>query len=376
TVADRGEARKALGRRCAQCRALRRGRGPADGRAHAVRRAGSAHCRSHRARRACAGHRHEQVGPGRASSRRDAQAARGSRPLAGAGQGRAGRRSVGADRGGTRSTHAGRRRRACALEQAHRHQRAQPLAGRGRSRPSAAGGIRPAYPAGLRYPAEEPAAKLRTVHQPRGRHTRRLPSLPGQQPARYVRFARYADPARAAREEEALLEEEVTGTVGRRGNQSMTETHPLGPARRAAFIFVFITVLLDMLAIGIVVPVLPKLVVDFLAGDAARAAEIYGVFGTVWALMQFLFSPVHGALSAPFVPPPLTLIPPFGLGLDYILMALAPNLWWLFLGRVISGISAASISTAYAYIADVTPSDLRSARFGLLGVAFGAGFVL
>jgi len=156
----------------------------------------------------------------------------------------------------------------------------------------------------------------------------------------------------------------------------MTETHPLGPARRAAFIFVFITVLLDMLAIGIVVPVLPKLVVDFLAGDAARAAEIYGVFGTVWALMQFLFSPVHGALSDRFGRRPVILISNFGLGLDYILMALAPNLWWLFLGRVISGISAASISTAYAYIADVTPSDLRSARFGLLGVAFGAGFVL
>src|SRR5713101_1782323 len=155
----------------------------------------------------------------------------------------------------------------------------------------------------------------------------------------------------------------------------MTETQPAAP-RRAAFIFVFITVLLDMLALGIVIPVLPKLVVDFLAGDTARAAEIYGIFGTVWALMQFLCSPVHGSLSDRFGRRPVILISNLGLGLDYFLMALAPNLWWLFLGRVISGISAASIATSYAYIADVTPPELRSARFGMLGVAFGAGFVL
>ena len=155
----------------------------------------------------------------------------------------------------------------------------------------------------------------------------------------------------------------------------MTEPQPSTP-RRAAFLFVFITVLLDMLALGVVIPVLPKLVVDFLAGDAARAAEIYGVFGTVWALMQFVFSPVHGALSDRFGRRPVILLSNFGLGLDYILMALAPNLWWLFVGRIISGIAAASISTAYAYIADVTPPAQRAARFGMLGVAFGAGFVL
>ncbi len=154
----------------------------------------------------------------------------------------------------------------------------------------------------------------------------------------------------------------------------MTETQPSAPPR-AAFIFVFITVLLDMLAIGIVVPVLPKLVVDFLAGDTARAAVIYGVFGTAWALMQFVASPVHGALSDRFGRRPLILLSNLGLGLDYILMALAPNLWWLFAGRVISGIAAASIATSYAYIADVTPPAQRAARFGLLGVAFGAGFV-
>lgn len=155
----------------------------------------------------------------------------------------------------------------------------------------------------------------------------------------------------------------------------MTEPTPPAP-RRAAFAFVFVTVLLDMFAIGIIIPVLPKLVEDFMGGDTARAAIVYGVFGTAWALMQFLFSPVLGSLSDRFGRRPIILLSNFGLGLDYILMALAPNLRWLFLGRVISGITAASVSTAGAYIADVTPPEQRAAKFGLLGAAFGAGFVV
>lgn len=146
--------------------------------------------------------------------------------------------------------------------------------------------------------------------------------------------------------------------------------------REAAFVFIFATVLLDMLAIGIVIPVLPKLVVDFVGGDTQQAAKIFGVFGTAWALMQFLFSPFQGSLSDRFGRRPVILISNFGVGLDYVLMALAPTLGWLLVGRVISGITAASISTAYAYVADVTPQDKRAARFGLLGAAFGAGFVL
>ncbi len=155
----------------------------------------------------------------------------------------------------------------------------------------------------------------------------------------------------------------------------MTEPTPSAP-RRAAFAFVFVTVLLDMFAIGIIIPVLPKLVEDFMGGDTARAAIVYGIFGTAWALMQFLFSPVLGSLSDRFGRRPIILLSNFGLGLDYILMALAPNLRWLFLGRVISGITAASVSTAGAYIADVTPAEQRAAKFGLLGAAFGAGFVV
>jgi DHA1 family tetracycline resistance protein-like MFS transporter len=146
--------------------------------------------------------------------------------------------------------------------------------------------------------------------------------------------------------------------------------------RHAAFAFIFVTVLLDMLAIGIIIPVLPKLVVDFVGGDAAEGARVYGLFGTVWALMQFAFSPIQGALSDRFGRRPVILISNVGLGLDYVVMALAPSLSWLFLGRVISGITAASISTSYAYVADVTPPAERAARFGLLGAAFGVGFVL
>lgn len=146
--------------------------------------------------------------------------------------------------------------------------------------------------------------------------------------------------------------------------------------RSAAVSFIFITVLLDMFAIGMVIPVLPPLIVSFLHGDTAGAAEIYGVFSTVWALMQFLFSPVQGAVSDRFGRRPVILASNCGLGLDYVLMALAPNLSWLFVGRVISGITAASVSTSFAYIADVTPQEKRAARFGTIGIAFGLGFII
>src|SRR6185369_10205054 len=118
------------------------------------------------------------------------------------------------------------------------------------------------------------------------------------------------------------------------------------------------------------------LVVGFMGGDTAGSAEMLGLFGTVWALMQFLFSPLLGALSDRFGRRPVILISCFGLGLDYILMALSPSLAWLFAGRLISGITSASFSTGFAYVADVTPGEQRAARFGMLGVAFGAGFVL
>ncbi len=159
---------------------------------------------------------------------------------------------------------------------------------------------------------------------------------------------------------------------------SMTDSsRPLaGSPRRAALAFILITVALDMLALGVIVPVLPRLVVDFVGGDTVRGAEIYGLFGTVWALMQFFFSPILGSLSDRFGRRPVVLLSNLGLGLDYIFMALAPTISWLFVGRVISGITSASLSTAYAYIADVTPAEKRAASFGMVGAAFGVGFVV
>lgn len=205
--------------------------------------------------------------------------------------------------------------------------------------------------------------------------------------------------------------------------------------KRAAIAFIFITVLLDVLSLGVIIPVLPKLIEGMVffqerpaelsglvgtAEDAARLiatvrdaedegsepaarlakltsappalierilampitrytaiASVYtGLFGTVWALMQFLFSPLLGSLSDKFGRRRVILLSCLGLGLDYILMALAPNLIWLFVGRVISGITAASFATAAAYIADVTPAENRAASYGLFGAAWSIGFVV
>lgn len=156
----------------------------------------------------------------------------------------------------------------------------------------------------------------------------------------------------------------------------MNETHvrPAG-SRRASVAFILFTVTLDVLAIGLVIPVLPKLVEAF-TGDTSRAAAAFGLMSATWALMQLVCSPIAGALSDTYGRRPILLGSNFGLGIDYIVMALAPNLAWLFAGRVVSGIMAATFSTATAYIADVTPPDKRAASFGMIGAAFGIGFVL
>jgi MFS transporter, DHA1 family, tetracycline resistance protein len=146
-------------------------------------------------------------------------------------------------------------------------------------------------------------------------------------------------------------------------------------ARPAAVAFILLAVVMDSLAFGIVVPVLPKLIEQFQHGDTALAAETYGLFATAWALMQFLFSPLLGVLSDQHGRRRVLLISLTGLGLDYVLMALAPNVAWLFVGRVISGITAATYATAAAYIADITPPERRAASFGFVGAAWGAGFV-
>lgn len=148
-----------------------------------------------------------------------------------------------------------------------------------------------------------------------------------------------------------------------------------GPGQ-AAFIFIFVTVVLDMMAVGIVAPVLPKLVVEFEHGDVARAAGYVGLFATLWAAMQFIFAPLIGAASDHFGRRPVILLSNLGLGLDYLVMALAPSVGWLLVGRLVSGITSASYPTAGAYIADVTRPEERAAKFGMLGAAFGLGFIV
>jgi MFS transporter, DHA1 family, tetracycline resistance protein len=147
-------------------------------------------------------------------------------------------------------------------------------------------------------------------------------------------------------------------------------------AGRAAFVFILVTVLFDFLAFGIIAPVLPNLIIQFEGGNIARAAAITGYFGFAWALMQFIFSPILGAWSDRFGRRPVILISCFGLGLDYIFMALAPSLKWLLVGRIISGITASNISSAFAYVTDVTPPEKRAKQFGYLAASFGMGFII
>src|SRR5947199_8492778 len=144
--------------------------------------------------------------------------------------------------------------------------------------------------------------------------------------------------------------------------------------RPAAVIFILVTVTLDILAMGLIIPVLPKLILDFLCVEMTDAAKWSARFAVVFALMQFFCSPWLGVLSDRFGRRPIILLSNLGLGLDYIVMAMAPTLNWLFLGRIIYGLTTSSIPTAMAYIADVTSYDRRVGAFGMIGVAFGIGF--
>lgn len=155
------------------------------------------------------------------------------------------------------------------------------------------------------------------------------------------------------------------------------DSAPSAPPSRqkAAFAFIFVTVMLDMLAFGIIIPVLPHLIVELIGGSMAQAAVWVGAISTTFMLMQFIFSPVQGTLSDRFGRRTVILISSFGLGVDFIVIALAPTVWLLFVGRLVSGICAASFSTANAYIADIVPKEKRAAAFGALGAAFAIGFI-
>jgi DHA1 family tetracycline resistance protein-like MFS transporter len=145
--------------------------------------------------------------------------------------------------------------------------------------------------------------------------------------------------------------------------------------RQAAVGFILVSVWLDVLSLGVIIPAFPKLVQHFQHGDAAAAGFTIGLFGSIWCVAQFFGGPIQGALSDRFGRRPVLLLSMVGLGLDYLVMAIAPNLLWLLVGRIISGVTSATYSIANAYVADVTPPDQRAARFGLLSAAFGIGFI-
>lgn len=143
-----------------------------------------------------------------------------------------------------------------------------------------------------------------------------------------------------------------------------------------AIFFILFTVLLDVIGIGIIIPIMPSLYQELTGGSVSEASQYSAYLVLVYAVMQFIFSPIIGGLSDQYGRRPILLISLFGFGLDFIFLALAPSIMWLFVGRTISGIVGASFTTANAYIADVTEPEKRAQSFGMLGAAFGLGFII
>ncbi len=141
-------------------------------------------------------------------------------------------------------------------------------------------------------------------------------------------------------------------------------------------LFIFITMLIDCTGLGIIIPVTPKLIEELTGKGVSEAATYFGWLSVAYAVMQFLFSSVLGGLSDRYGRRPVLLLSLLGLGIDYIFLAVAPGIFWLFVGRMIAGISGASFTTASAYIADVSEPEKRAQNFGMIGVAFGIGFIL
>lgn len=145
---------------------------------------------------------------------------------------------------------------------------------------------------------------------------------------------------------------------------------------QAALGFIFITMLIDVIGWGIIIPVIPGLIEELIQGDISEAAKVGGWITFAYAITQFIFAPLIGNLSDQFGRRPIILISLLGFTLDYILLALAPSITWLFIGRIIAGITGASITTASAYIADISTIENRAKNFGMIGAAFGLGFII
>lgn len=146
--------------------------------------------------------------------------------------------------------------------------------------------------------------------------------------------------------------------------------------KNAAIGFIFITMLIDITGWGIIIPVIPKLIQELIHGDVSEAAKIGGWLTFAYAITQFVFAPIIGNLSDKYGRRPIILLSLFTFSLDYILLAFAPTITWLFIGRIIAGVSGASITTASAYIADVSSPENRAKNFGMIGAAFGLGFII
>ncbi|GAA4314026.1 tetracycline resistance MFS efflux pump [Mucilaginibacter gynuensis] len=151
---------------------------------------------------------------------------------------------------------------------------------------------------------------------------------------------------------------------------------PVQQKRQAALGFIFVTLLIDVIGLAIIIPVFPKLIEKLIHGNISEASRISGLLLVAYAVMQFLFSPLVGNLSDKYGRRPVLLLSLLGFGIDYLFLAFAPTIGWLFVGRIIAGITGASFTTASAYIADVSPPEKRAQNFGMIGVAFGLGFII
>lgn len=146
--------------------------------------------------------------------------------------------------------------------------------------------------------------------------------------------------------------------------------------KQAALGFIFVTLLIDVTGFGLVIPVMPKLIEELIHGNVSDASRYGGWLGFAYAIMQFIFAPVIGNLSDKYGRRSVLLFSLFGFGIDYILLSFAPNITWLFIGRMIAGITGASFTTATAYIADISSPEDRAKNFGMVGAAFGVGFII
>ena len=147
-------------------------------------------------------------------------------------------------------------------------------------------------------------------------------------------------------------------------------------SRKAAVSFIFITLLLDVIGLGLIIPVFPQLIEELIQGNISKASQWAGLLTFAYAIMQFICAPIIGNLSDKYGRRPVLLLSLLGFGIDYIFLSLAPTIWWLFVGRLIAGLFGASFTTATAYIADISTSENRSKNFGMIGAAFGLGFII